>query len=132
MDQRLALGACAPQIAPLGPPPPPNQPSQTPAPQATAPWPHHGMITIMMGGVASAFEPRIRLRQGLPSVLNPVVLTQNGSSVQQADPTLSAQKVPILGLKRCHAMGAPVPHYAYSVLRFPALDVGLKSDTTAA
>ena len=36
-DQRLALGACTPQIAPRGPPPPTNQPSRNPPPPAKAP-----------------------------------------------------------------------------------------------
>ena len=38
MDQHLALGACAPQIAPLGRTPP-NHPSGTPPPLAKAPPP---------------------------------------------------------------------------------------------
>ena len=37
MDQRLALGACTPQIAPPGPRPPTNPPGLPPAPRAKAP-----------------------------------------------------------------------------------------------
>ena len=61
-------------------------------------------------GLASALEACLGLRQGLPVVLDPVVLKQNGGSVQQAGCTPSADKVQTFGFKRCCAMGGNQTH----------------------
>ena len=67
MDQRLALGACTPQIAPPGPPSP-NQPSRTPpllgkspprSPHSLAPPPPQGAsYQRLVGGGSWRPEPR--------------------------------------------------------------------------